>query len=226
MALLTVRDLALGYEGNPIVTHLSFTVEPRDYVCVLGENGSGKTTLMRTLLGLQAPISGQLVWAGGLYNAMGYLPQQTPVQKDFPASVAEVVLSGCQGHTGLRPFYSRAEKERARENMKKTGVLDLKERCYRELSGGQQQRVLLSRALCAAEKLLLLDEPASGLDPEARDTLYSVIEGLNRGGMAILMITHDLDAAQRYASHILRMSKNPVFVPKPDHFARRGKEEA
>lgn len=226
MALLTVRDLALGYEGKPIASHLSFAVDPGDYVCVLGENGSGKTTLMRTLLGLQAPVSGQIVWADGLKNAMGYLPQQTPVQKDFPASVEEVVLSGCQGRMGLRPFYSRVEKETARRNMERTGVLDLKDRCYRELSGGQQQRVLLSRALCAAEKLLLLDEPASGLDPEARETLYRVIGELNRAGMAILMITHDPDVAQRYASHILHMGKNPVFATKSDRFARKGGQGA
>ncbi len=226
MTLLTVRDLTLGYGGKPVVEHLSFELQGGDYLCILGENGSGKTTLMRTLLGLQPPLSGQLIWAEGLKNAMGYLPQQTPAQKDFPASVSEVVLSGFQGRMGIRPFYSFTEKAEARENMEKTGVLALQDRCYRELSGGQQQRVLLSRALCAASKVLLLDEPASGLDPEARATLYDIIEGLNRAGMTIVMITHDPDVARRYASHILHMGKPPVLVPKTEHFAERGGEKA
>ena len=226
MTLLTVRDLALGYEGKPIVEHLSFELHEGDYLCVLGENGSGKTTLMRTMLGLQPPLSGQLLWAEGLKNALGYLPQQTPVQKDFPASVREVVLSGCQGRMGRRPFYTAADKAMARENMERTGVLALQDSCYRELSGGQQQRVLLSRALCAASKVLLLDEPASGLDPEARGMLYDIIEKLNQAGMAIVMITHDLDVARRYSSHILCMGKAPVLVPKTEHFAGRGGERA
>ena len=226
MTLLTVHELALGYEGKPIVEHLSFALHEGEYLCILGENGSGKTTLMRTLLGLQPPLSGRLLWAEGLKNAVGYLPQQTPVQKDFPASVREVVLSGCQGRMGFRPFYGAAEKAMARENMERTGVLALQDRCYRELSGGQQQRVLLARALCAASRVLLLDEPASGLDPEAREMLYGVIENLNREGMAVVMITHDLDVARRYASHILRMGRNPVLVPKTEHFARKGGEQA
>ncbi len=226
MPLLTVRDLTLGYEGKPVAEHLSFDVSAGDYLCILGENGAGKTTLMRTLLGLQPALSGQLTWAEGLRNAVGYLPQQTAAQKDFPASVEEVVLSGCQSRMGLRPFYNRAEKTMARENMERTGVLDLKDRCYRELSGGQQQRVLLARALCAASRILLLDEPASGLDPEARETLYAVIEALNRAGLAILMITHDPEAAERYASHILSMGRPPVFRRKANRFDRKGGEDA
>ncbi len=167
MALITCRNLCLGYDGREILHELSFEVNSGDYLCIVGENGSGKSTLMRTVLGLQRPLSGQILTGDGLRRTeIGYLPQQTPVQRDFPASVWEVVLSGFEGGCGLRPFYTRAEKQRAAENIRAMGIEALSGRCYRELSGGQQQRVLLARALCATSKLLCLDEPVSGLDPE------------------------------------------------------------
>ncbi len=218
MSLISVQDLSLGYESRAILTGLSFTVEPGDYLCVVGENGSGKTTLMRTLLGLQKPISGSIVFGDGLrQNELGYLPQQTLVQRDFPASVAEIVLSGCQSHCGFRPFYGKRERMIAERNMERMGVIDLAKRCYRELSGGQQQRVLLARALCAAEKLLLLDEPVSGLDPLVTAELYELIADLNREGIAILMISHDVGAALRYAAHILHVA-SPVFFGTRDEY--------
>ncbi len=167
MAQLTCQNLSLGYDGREILHDLSFEVNAGDYLCIVGENGSGKSTLMKTILGLQAPIRGRILTGDGLRpNEIGYLPQQTVVQRDFPASVREIVLSGCQSRCGLRPFYNRQEKRLAGENMEKLGLTALEKRCYRELSGGQQQRVLLARALCATQKLLLLDEPVSGLDPK------------------------------------------------------------
>ncbi len=167
MALLTVRNLSFGYDSHAIISDLNFTVSTGDYLCIVGENGSGKTTLMKTLLRLREPISGEIIPGDGLKpNEIGYLPQQTVVQKDFPASVREIVLSGFQGQTGLRPFYNKAEKQLAEENMERMGITHLEDSCYRELSGGQQQRVLLARALCATRKILLLDEPVSGLDPK------------------------------------------------------------
>ena len=175
MALITVSGLSLGYDGHSIADNLNFTVESGDYLCVVGENGSGKTTLMKTLLGLTEPVAGSITFDGGLSrNQIGYLPQQTLVQRDFPASVREIVLSGCQNRCGMRPFYNKAEKLLAAENMEKMGIEDLADTCYRNLSGGQQQRVLLARALCAAQKVLLLDEPVSGLDPIVTDmrTIY------------------------------------------------------
>ncbi len=206
MALITVQDLSLGYDARTIAEHLSFSVNKGDYLCIVGENGSGKTTLMKTLLGLQEPLGGRILMGDGLLkNEIGYLPQQTQIQKDFPASVKEVVLSGCQGRCGLRPFYNKEEKQLARENMERMGIADLRERCYRELSGGQQQRVLLARALCATRKVLLLDEPVSGLDPKVTAEMYSLIEELNHEGITILMISHDIGAAVRYASHILHI---------------------
>lgn len=222
MAYLTVRDLVLGYDGIPIVSDLSFTVNPGDYLCIVGENGSGKTTLMKTLLHLQQPLSGTIETGDGLRaDEIGYLPQQTLVQKDFPASVREIVLSGCQARTGRRFFYSQEEKQLAEENMEKMGITDLKDRCYRELSGGQQQRVLLARALCATRKILLLDEPVTGLDPKVSADLYTLIRDLNRQGLTIIMISHDISAALQYASHILHISETIFFGTREEYLKSR-----
>lgn len=204
MALITVKDLSLGYEKTVVASGINFTVKEGDYFCIVGENGSGKTTLMKTLLGLKAPISGQIIRGDGLErNEIGYLPQQTEVQKDFPASVKEIVLSGCQGRCGRRPFYSKAEKALAAQQMERMGITPLASRCYSELSGGQQQRVLLARALCATRKVLLLDEPVSGLDPEATEHMYELIKQLNDEGVTIIMISHDITSVKKYASRIL-----------------------
>lgn len=206
MALLTVQNLSLGYDAHIIAKGLNFSVQAGDYLCIVGENGSGKTTLIKTLLHLWEPAEGQVLYGDGLKkNEIGYLPQQTVIQKDFPASVREIVLSGCQGRCGLRPFYNKAEKQLAEKNMERMGILSLAKRCYRELSGGQQQRVLLARALCATQKVLLLDEPVSGLDPKVTAEMYGLIANLNREGITIIMISHDISAAARYASHILHI---------------------
>ncbi len=218
MALITIQNLSLGYDSHAIVENLNFTVNTGDYLCIVGENGSGKTTLMKTLLHLQEPVSGQIRMGDGLKkNEIGYLPQQTMVQKDFPASVSEIVLSGCQGRCGLRPFYNKEEKELAKTNMERMGIMPLKDRCYRELSGGQQQRVLLARALCATQKVLLLDEPVAGLDPKVTAEMYDLIETLNREGVTIIMISHDIAAAVRYASHILHIGDTVFFGTKEEY---------
>ncbi len=215
MALITASDVSLGYDTNVIVKDLNFSVNTGDYLCIVGENGSGKTTLMKTLLGLKAPISGCIQFGDGLKaSEIGYLPQQTVIQKDFPASVGEIVLSGCQGRCGLRPFYNGKEKSLAVSNMERMGILDLKNRPYRELSGGQQQRVLLARALCATQKVLLLDEPVAGLDPAVTASMYELIDGLNRDGITIIMISHDIAAAVRYASSILHIGDKMYFGSK------------
>ena len=206
MPQLICQDLSVGYEGKTVVSGLSFQVNAGDYLCIVGENGSGKSTLMKTILRLIAPASGRMATGDGLRpDEIGYLPQQTAAQKDFPASVEEVVRSGCLNRRGLRPYYSRDEKRRAEANMKNLGILPLAKRCFRELSGGQQQRVLLARALCAAEKILLLDEPAAGLDPKAAEDMYALIRRLNAGGVTVIMISHDIAESVKYASHILHI---------------------
>lgn len=221
MALLKCRDLSLGYEGHEIVHKLNFEVCTEDYLCIVGENGSGKSTLMKTILGLQPALGGKVETGDGLHpNEIGYLPQQTVVQKDFPASVYEIVLSGCGGGTGLRPFYNKTEKQTAKDNIEKMGLTPLAKRCYRELSGGQQQRVLLARALCATKKMILLDEPTSGLDPRVTVELYELIERLNReDGITVIMISHDIDAAIRYADHILHIGNEVFFGTKEEYLA-------
>lgn len=218
MALLKADSLSLGYDNQAILTDLSFEINKGDYLCIVGENGSGKTTLMKTLLGLQKPYGGTITFGDGLTKKdIGYLPQQTLVQRDFPAAVREIVLSGCQAKTGLRPFYNKAEKKLAEDNMEKMGITHLKDRCYRELSGGQQQRVLLARALCATGKLLLLDEPVAGLDPKVTAEMYALIESLNKEEISIIMISHDISAALKYASHILHIGETIYFGTKKDY---------
>lgn len=219
MALIVCQNLKLGYDGREIVQDLSFSISRGDYLCIVGENGSGKSTLMRTILGLQTPMAGRIRMGDGLRaNQIGYLPQQTPVQKDFPASVWEVVLSGFEGGCGWRPYYTKQEKARACENIHKMGLDNLKKRCYRELSGGQQQRALLTRALCATTQLLFLDEPVSGLDPRVTEEMYALIEKLNHDeGITVIMISHDLAAARRYASHILHIGETVFFGTKDEY---------
>ncbi len=223
MALLKCENLSLGYDGVEIVTGLSFEVNSGDYLCIVGENGSGKSTLMKTVLGLRQPMKGKVEFGDGLKsNEIGYLPQQTPVQRDFPASVWEVVLSGCQGRAGLRPFYKKEEKALAAANIGRMGLDGMEKRCYRELSGGQQQRVLLARALCATGKILLLDEPVSGLDPMVTAEMYDLIKKLNRDGITIIMISHDINAASKYASHILHIGDTLFFGTKAEYLSSGG----
>lgn len=219
MAQLTVKDLALGYEGHVIRQNVNFSIEQGDYLCIVGENGSGKSTLMKTILGLQKPLGGSITFGDGLRNnEVGYLPQQTQVQRDFPATVWEIVLSGCQARAGRRPFYNKEEKELAQRNMEKMRVSQFAKRCYRELSGGQQQRVLLARALCATQKILLLDEPVSGLDPKVTAEMYSLIERLNReDGVTIIMVSHDIGAAVHYANKILHVGSTMFFGSTQDY---------
>jgi len=216
MALITCRDASFAYEGNIAVSGLNFTVNSGDYLCVVGENGSGKTTLIKGLLKLKMPQSGSVLTGDGLLaNEIGYLPQQTAAQKDFPASAYEVVLSGRLAARGIIPFYSRRDRAAALENMKRLGVDALRNRCYRELSGGQQQRILLARALCATKKLLLLDEPFAGLDPVVTRELYHLIEQINgETGLTVIMVSHDVRSAVEYASHILHLKNKQEFFGK------------
>ncbi len=221
MALLTCDHLALGYDGHSILSGVRFEVNSGDYLCIVGENGSGKSTLMKTILGLQKPISGRITFGEGLSQTeIGYLPQQTAVQRDFPATVREIVLSGCQARNGKRPFYRKEEKLLARQNMERMRLTELTGRCYRELSGGQQQRVLLARALCATRKMLVLDEPVAGLDPKVTAEMYALIRRLNReDGITVMMISHDLAAVVQEATHILHVGSEFFFGTKEAYLA-------
>ena len=224
MPQINCRDITLGYDKKIISRNISFSVNSGDYLCIVGDNGSGKTTLMKALLGLVSPIGGTVERAEGTQGGnIGYLPQMTELQMDFPASVEEVVLSGCIGHMGILPIYGKREKERALCNMQKLGIDGLRKRPYRELSGGQQQRVLLARALCAADKMILLDEPVSGLDPAAAAEMYNIIKSLNRDdGMTVIMISHDIGSAIEYASHILHLGHTPLFFGTKEDYIKSG----
>ncbi len=221
MTQIRCENLTLGYDGKAVSENVTFSVEQGDYLCIVGENGAGKSTLIKALLGLNPPISGKIERTEGLSaQSIGYLPQHTEVQRDFPASVREIVLSGCLGASRMRPFYTKEQKKRAAEQMERLGLTDLQKRCYRELSGGQRQRVLLARALCATEEILLLDEPVAGLDPVVTKEMYEIIESLKREGITVIMGSHDIAAAIAYASHIFHLSKKPLFFGKTEDYLK------
>ena len=213
MAILKCEDLSFAYEGRQVLNDVNFTLSAGNYLCVVGENGSGKSTLIKGLLGLKSPESGKIIFGEGLKSTeIGYLPQQTAMQKDFPASVYEVVLSGCLSSLGRRRWYNKEDKKKAMENMERMGIEDIKDKSYQSLSGGQQQRVLLARALCATKKLLLLDEPVTGLDPIATGEMYNLIKLVNLcDNITVIMVSHDIHEAVRYATHILHLGHRQLF---------------
>ena len=213
MSQLTCSNLSIGYDGRTVAENISFAAERGDYICIVGENGSGKSTLVKTILNLNTPLSGSVKFGDGLKrNEIGYLPQQTDIQKDFPSSVSEVVMSGFLARHKFLPFYSKAEKAQAAAEMERLGISDLAKRCYRELSGGQQQRVFLARALCAATKMIVLDEPVTGLDPRVTAEMYELISEINKDkDITVIMVSHDVRAAIRYSSHILHVGHSESF---------------
>lgn len=220
MAYITCRDLAIGYDGKIIASNINFEIQKGDYLCIVGENGAGKSTLVKTLLHLQDALDGEIVNDQGLHSyEIGYLPQQTMVQRDFPATVWEIVLSGTLGKCGRSPVYRKEQKELAGTNLKKLNMWDMRKRCYRSLSGGQQQRVLLARALCATSKVLLLDEPVTGLDPKITAEFYQLTKELNQKGTAVIMVTHDVHAIS-YASHVLHVDEEHMFYGTKEQYLK------
>lgn len=212
MAQIVCKDLSFAYDGETVLSDINFSIDAGSYLCIVGENGSGKSTLMRGLLGLKQPSKGEIIFNDISPTEIGYLPQQTRIQRDFPASVREVVLSGRLNSMGKRLFYNAADRAAAAENMERLGIDDIAERCYMELSGGQQQRVLLARAMCATKKLLLLDEPVTGLDPVATNEMYNLIKLINLcDSTSVIMVSHDIHAAVRYATHILHLGHSQLF---------------
>ena len=213
MPIVSCKDLSIGYDNKTIISDLNIDVEEKDYLVIVGENGAGKSTLMKTLTGLQKPIKGEIIFDKSIKkNEIGYLEQISSFKNDFPTSVMEVVLSGFSSKMGLRPFYTKEEKEKALENLKRIGLTGFEKRPFSELSGGEQQRVLLSRALCASSKLLFLDEPVSGLDPLATKEMYEIVQKLNQQGITIIMISHDIENVKKYASNILEFKSSGVLM--------------
>ena len=220
--IITCKDITLGYENMTALEHVSFEIEAGDYLCVVGENGAGKSTLIKCLAGLKKPTEGKIVFSPEITRGdVGYLPQQTVIQRDFPASVREVVMSGCLNHSRLIPFYTKADRERASKHMGELGITELADRSYRELSGGQQQRVLLARALCASDKLLILDEPVTGLDPIVTSEIYDIIKEVNRKyAMTIIMVSHDVKTAVQSANKILHLKQTVQFFGSTEDYVR------
>lgn len=213
MPQLICQNLKLGFDNKPIAENINFTVNKGDYLYILGENGSGKTTLIKTVLGLIPKLGGTIEFCDGLHKSkIGYLPQQTAVQKDFPASVFEIVLSGLLNRKKLNPFFTKPEKQAAEKALEKLNISNLKNKSFRELSGGQQQRVLLARAIAATNEMLILDEPAASLDPKASNELYELLYKLNREEeITVIMISHNVESAVKYASNILHIGNTQHF---------------
>ena len=222
MSLIRCENVSIGYEGQTVVKDLNFQIDAGDYLCIVGENGSGKSTLVKSLLGLKTVEKGRIIFGDGLMqNEIGYLPQQTDFQKDFPASVYEVVLSGRLNSRGIRPFYTSSDKKTACEKMDMLGILELSRQCFRDLSGGQKQRVLLARALCATKTLLLLDEPVTGLDPIVTAEFYELIRKINKeSGIAVVMVSHDIESAVKYATHILHLQEKALFFGTAEDYQK------
>lgn len=221
MTLIKCENVTLSYSNNVIVKNFSLKLSSGDYLCILGENGSGKSTLLQGLLGLKSPTKGSISFVGLKQNEIGYLPQKTNVQKDFPASVYEIVLSGCLGSMGMLSFYSRKQKNLALKNMELLGIANLQKNSFKELSGGQQQRVLLARALCATKKMLILDEPCAGLDPIVAKNFYKTIKKINDDkNITIVMVSHDIGSAISHATMILHMQNEPIFFNTPQEYCK------
>lgn len=220
MSYFSLNKIGFSYEGKVVLEDIHFSVEKGDYLCIVGENGAGKSTLLKGILGLKKPNEGEIILGDGLKRQdIGYLPQQTEAQKDFPASVYEVVESGCLNKLSLFPFYRKEDKKRVEDALRFLKIENLRKSCYRELSGGQQQRVLLARALCAGSKLLILDEPVAGLDPKAQTELYDLIDRLNKElKITIIMVSHDVKEVVQRAKHILHLAHKQLFFGEAEKY--------
>lgn len=222
MELINIKDLALGYDRVSVMKDVNFQVNSEDYLCILGENGVGKSTLIKGILGLMKPLKGEIIVSNQIRQTqIGYLPQMTTAQKNFPASVYEVILSGCLNSRGINPLYSKKDKELVNVNMKKLGIEKLKNKCFKDLSGGQQKKVLLARSLCATKKILIMDEPTSGLDPKSTDELYKTICELNKNDhITIIMVSHDIANSLKYATKILHLNNEKTFFGTKDEYRK------
>ncbi len=219
MTLIECKKLSVGYDKKVVCKDINFKVEAGEYLCIMGENGSGKSTLLKTILGLNKPVSGKVVFEKSLSkNRLGYLPQQNDFQRDFPATVREVIMSGFISQMGLRPFYNKAEKNKANQIIDFLGLVNLTKNGFKELSGGQQQRVLLARALCATDKILVLDEPTNGLDSKTTNQFYRLLKDLNNSGLTIIMVSHNLDKVMEYASNIVYLKDSMIFSGTKQEF--------
>ena len=220
MSLIKLKNLTIGYAGYAVAKNLSLTISPHDFICIVGPNGSGKTTLIRSILGLIKPLSGKIEYDQISQKSIGYMPQETTVDPNFPASVFEIVLSGTLNRG--KNFYDHSTKKAALEALKELDILSLKDASFSELSGGQRQKVLLARALVATDKLLILDEPSNNLDQKSKLSLYNLIQKIHKErGIAVLMVTHDLDHGNLIGDKILSLTSGDFFFGKTKDFIKK-----
>ncbi len=220
MSLISTSNLTLAYDGAEVVKNLNIHIDNGDYVCIVGENGSGKSTLAKAIVGLITPVSGKIDFDSSISTKnIGYMPQQTNVHNDFPASVYEIVMSGFLGKLNILPFYQKKHKQKADTILKTLGIYQFKKCCYNKLSGGQKQRVLLARALCATDSVLVLDEPASSLDPIITSEFYDILNKLNKQNkITIIMISHDTSIIKKYATKVIHLSDNKYIFDTSDNY--------
>lgn len=222
MSLIKLENLSLGYDNISVIENINIDIEENDFICIVGPNGSGKSTLIKGILGLIKPLKGKVIYENLKQNFIGYMPQETKIDSNFPASVFEIVLSGTLNRLGLKSFYTKKEKDIAHSNLKILGIEKLRNKNFCDLSGGQRQKVLLARSLCATSKLLILDEPSNNLDSKSKEELYKIIIDLNKNhNITIIMITHDLDHNNLIGNKILSLRKDDVFFGATDEFVRR-----
>lgn len=218
MSLIELKNLSLGYDNQVVLKNINLKIEENDFICIVGPNGAGKSTLVKGILGLIKPLKGSVIYNNLKQNFIGYMPQETKVDSNFPASVFEIVLSGTLNKT---LFYTKKEKELALNNLKMLGIENLKNKCFQDLSGGQRQKVLLARSLCATSKLLILDEPSNNLDSKSKKDLYKIINKLNKEyNITIIMITHDLDHHNLIGNKILSLREDKIFFGSTEDFVR------
>lgn len=221
MPLIKCENMDLSYEGLVVAEDITFQINKGDYYSIVGRNGGGKSTLLKALLKLKAPTKGKVIYGDGLNQSdIGYIAQQTPVQKDFPASVNEVVMSGCLKSDQFWPWFRYKDTRRAKDKMRLLGIENLKNKCFRELSGGQQQRVLLARAMCATNKILFLDEPVTGLDPVVTTEFFNIVSDMHKKGITIIMVSHDVHCAVKYSNKILHLDKNVMYDGSVDGYSK------
>lgn len=226
MSLLEIKNLTLGYEDETVINDISFNVEKNDFILVIGSNGVGKSTLIKGILGLIKPRKGEINYIDCDKKNVGYMPQETKVDANFPASVMEVVMSGLHAQMGFRPFHNKEDKKKALNVLEILKIKDLAKKSFSELSGGQRQKVLLARGLCATNNLLILDEPSNNLDKYSKEEFYTTLKHLNEGhGIAIIMITHDLDIDSFIGNKVLELKRDGYsFLPTDDYLKENGYE--
>ena len=208
MSIIKIENMSFGYTNSyETLSNINMEINEGEFVTIIGENGSGKSSLIKCILGLNKVQKGKIT----VKNRIGYLPQMTEIQNNFPATIEEIVLSGTIPQNIKKIFYTKEDKKKAEETMKKLNLYDMRKKCFYELSGGQRQRVLIARALCSTDQVLLLDEPVNGLDPKIVTGIYEMLYNLNKNqGLTIIMVSHDIDRSIQYSTRVIEIENGKI----------------